>query len=103
MSKSINFDYKKLPEKLQPLLAAVQTYIKFIFFVFASLLGAFLIFQINHFASVEPSEDEVSEKLQTVQRPHIDENSLQKIQQLQDQNVQVQSLFEQTRDNPFSE
>lgn len=103
MSKNASFDFKKLPEKLQPLMAVGQTYVKFIFFVFVSLLAAFLIFQINHFSGVEPSEDEVSEKLQTIQRPHIDENSLQKIQQLQDQNVQVQSLFEQTRENPFSE
>jgi hypothetical protein len=41
--------------------------------------------------------------LNTVQRPQIDERTVDRIQQLEDRNVEIRSLFEQARDNPFSE
>lgn len=99
----MNIELKDLPRKLMPLLDTARKYLKIGYFVFMLLVFSFLVFQINRFASVEPNEDQVDEKLQTVQRPHIDQSSIDKIQQLQDQNVQVQSLFQDARDNPFSE
>jgi len=39
----------------------------------------------------------------TVTMPKIDEDAIAKIQQLKDQNIEVQSLFENARNNPFSE
>ena len=64
---------------------------------------SFIVLRINLLNRSEPTDDAVSEKLQSVQRPKIEPELLKKIQNLQDQNVEVQSLFKQARDNPFSE
>jgi len=96
-------DLRSLSQKLAPLVAFARKYLLFTFFIFLLLVCAFLVFQINKFASVEPSEDAVTSKLQDISRPHIDQSAITKIQQLQDQNVQVKTLFQQARDNPFSE
>jgi hypothetical protein len=95
-------DLKKITDKMMPYLLIARKYMQFIFFIFLAILVSFLMFQIRSFTQTEPSDDAVTEKLKTVQRPNIDANALSKIQQLQDQNVQVKSLF-QTRSNPFSE
>jgi len=61
------------------------------------------VFRINQYSHTEPADSAVQEKLQTTKRPKVDQAVLDKIQQLQDQNVQVQSLFDQARNNPFNE
>lgn len=96
-------DLKKLLDKIMPILMLGKKYMRFMFFLFLALLVGFLLLQIRNYTQTEPNDDAVTEKLKTVQRPHIDADALAKIQQLQDQNVQVQSLFQQARDNPFSE
>ena len=101
MSK--NLEVKDIPQKIMPLIEKARKYTKISFFVFMILACCFLVLRINSFASTEPTESQVDDKLETVKRPHIDQASIEKIQQLQDQNVQVQSLFKDARDNPFSE
>jgi hypothetical protein len=94
---------KELISKLSSFLRKLQRYAAFIFII--ALLGiyGFLVFRINTLNSREPSDDAVTEKLQTVKRPKIDQSAVDKIQQLQDQHVEVKSLFDQARNNPFSE
>ena len=43
------------------------------------------------------------QKVKTVKLPKIDENAVKNIEQLEDQNIEVQSLFNEARNNPFSE
>lgn len=94
---------KDLLNKLKPLAGFMKTYAVFIFFIiFLGLLG-FLVFRINQYARIEPTEDAIQDKLKAVQRPRVDQSALDKIQQLQAQNVEVNSLFDQARKNPFNE
>ena len=67
------------------------------------VLVGFLVFQINRLATAEPTDTMIEEKLQTVARPKLDQAVIERIQQLQDQNVEVRSLFDQARNNPFNE
>jgi len=99
----MNIDLKDIGSKVQPVLAFLKRYITFLFFVGMLLVAVFLVYRINQFSNLQPSEDAVTEKLQTVQRPRLDQDVLQKIEQLESQNVEVQSLFDQARNNPFSE
>lgn len=99
----MKLDLKSLPVKFVPLLQFLRRYAVFIFFIILLGIFGFLIFRINQFSGAEPSDDAVEEKLQSVQRPKVDQSVLDKIQQLQDQNIQVQSLFDQARNNPFNE
>ena len=68
----------------------------------AGLVGCygFLITRIGAYTQREPST-QVSE--QAIKRLTIDEESIQKIKDLEDQNVEVRALFERARNNPFSE
>lgn len=96
-------DLEKYIKKLLPVAGFIQKYSRFLFFLLLAGICGFLIFRINSLAGVTPSESDITDRLQTVTRPRIDESALQKIQELQDQNVQVQSLIQDARDNPFSE
>ncbi len=100
---SANLDLKKLPEKIVPYLAKIRRY-SVIIFILAVLSGfGFLVYRIGVLTQAEPSPEAISEKLVNVRRPKVDPDALQKIQELQDQNVTVQSLFQAARDNPFEE
>ncbi|HSX23488.1 MAG TPA: hypothetical protein VLE74_00075 [Candidatus Saccharimonadales bacterium] len=99
----MKFDLKTLPAKLRPTLLLLKRYIVFMFMIIMLGILGFLVFRVNQYSRAEPSEDAVTEKLQTVQRPKIDQSVLDKIQQLQGQNIQVQTLFDRARSNPFSE
>lgn len=92
-----------LREQLQPVSRLFSKYKKFLFVVTVLSILIFLVFRINQLANTEPSESMIDEKLQTVTRPRLDESAIQHIQQLQDQNVEVKSLFDEARNNPFSE
>ncbi len=99
----MNVDIKDISKRITPLLSKLRRNATFIFIVSFLFIYTFLVIRINLLNQQEPSDDAVSEKLKTVQRPKTDKDTLTKIQELQDQNVEIQSLFKQARDNPFSE
>lgn len=99
----MNIDLKTISTKLSPLVERIKKYGAFSVFIIVLGVYAFLIFSINKMSQAEPSEAMVQEKLQTVQVPKLDQATLKKINDLRDQNVQVKSLFDQARDNPFAE
>lgn len=80
-----------------------QAYAAFICILGGLLIYAFLVLRINVLTNAQPSDDAIAEKANTVKRLKIDEESINKIQNLQDQNIGVQSLFESARDNPFQD
>jgi Tfp pilus assembly protein PilO len=102
MNKS-NLSLKTLTAKLLPVWRFAQKYAHFLFFIFLAGLVGYLLWHINSLNQAEPTDDAVTSKLKTVQRPNVDQNALNQIQQLQDQNIEVRGLFEHVRDNPFSE
>ncbi len=100
-SSKINLN--KITGKLSGIKNIFIKYLSVIFIVMLVGMYSFLVFRINSLVSVEPSEEAVNEKLQTVQRPKIDQSAVTKIKQLQDNSVNVQTLFKEARDNPFQE
>lgn len=99
----MNLELKDIIGKIGPALLSAKKYLVFIFVVVVLVVYGYLVFHINTLASQQPEEDAVTERLKTVQRPKIDEDVLEKIEQLEDQNIHVQTLFQQARDNPFVE
>jgi len=70
-----------------------------------AILGVygFLIWQINSLSNIAPSEEKITEEMQIIKRPNIDQATIDKIEKLKDQNIGVQSLFKAARDNPFKD
>lgn len=71
-------------------------------FVF-SVVGifAFMTLNIAKYANLEPTSSQEDERLSTLKTVRLDEKSIEKIQSLQDQNINIESLFDNGRDNPF--
>ena len=101
MSKNLNI--KSIAALSVTWLQKMRQYLPLIFIVALLGLYGFLVFQINSVTSAEPTDDAITEKLQTVQRPKIDQATIDKLQLLQDNSTEVQTLFKQARDNPFQE
>lgn len=80
----------------------VSRYAGFCFIILITLLYCFFVIRINSLAKAEPSDQDVQQTSST-KRLKIDQDAVDKIQQLEDQNVRVQSLFEEARDNPFQD
>ena len=98
-----DIDKRRLLKKIKEVFRKNRSYASFVFFICILLIYTFLVYQISQLTLSEPSEAEVTQQVQSAGRIRIDQQSLDKIQQLQDQNVQVQSLFESARDNPFKD
>jgi hypothetical protein len=99
----MKIDIKSLPTTLRRLLKKLQHYSAFVFIIAVLGVYSFLVFQIGQLSGNEPDDDTVSEQLKTAPRIKIDQDSINKIKQLEDQNIGVQSLFKTARDNPFLE
>jgi hypothetical protein len=89
--------------KLAPTIAFIKRYLTFSVVLIFLVIYTFLTFRINVFSRREPGDSDVTTALKAVPRPKVDQATLDKIQQLQDQHVEVKSLFDQARSNPFSE
>lgn len=100
MSKDI--DVKAITGTLQSSFKHLQRYLGFIFLIGILGIYSFLVFQIGSLSQAEPSDEDVAQQ-NTVKRLRTDPDSINKIKQLEDQNVGVQSLFEEARDNPFQD
>ena len=93
---------KSILKKLKPLINFVRKDSVGIFLFIVACVFGFLIWRIGSLAGAEPSEDAVAEKLHAVIRPKIDPASIKKIQDLQDQNIDIKAAFSD-RNNPFQE
>lgn len=94
---------KELPKLLKPAKAFSEKYGTFMIVIGVLVLFGFVFYRIGYFNSIEPSEEKIEEKLLTVKRPKIDKAVVEKLENLEQQNIQVQSLFNQARENPFRE
>lgn len=62
----------------------------------------FIVFRTYTLLDIAPDESAVTETSKTT-RAHIDEDVAKKIQELQDNSVNVQQAFNEARNNPFQE
>jgi nitrate reductase NapE component len=100
-SKSISVDgIKKSTRKL---VAFLNLYRVFIFFLIVSALYGFIVWRINVLAVAPPTQAEVQTAQQESSAPRINQSVVDKIMSLKDNSVRVQTLFEEARNNPFSE
>lgn len=65
------------------------------------LIYVIVVLKINSLANAEPTPSQ--ETVVTGSIPKIDGGAIKQIQSLEASNTQVHSLFEQARNNPFSE
>ncbi len=97
----------QLSQSLKPLSSKFahifKPYMGIIFFLLLASIYGFVIFRINTLSSATADSSEVSSKVKAAPTPRIDAHAIKQLQSLKDNSVNVQTLFEQKRTNPFEE
>jgi hypothetical protein len=100
-NSKLNLNLKSLPVLLENIEHLVSRYAIILFFLLLVAVYGFILLRINSLSNAQPDSSAVSTQAQTVAIPHIDPTVVQQIQNLQDNSVSVQALFNQARTNPF--
>lgn len=93
----------KITNKIVPLLKWLAKHHAVIVIICVLGLYTWLVAYINILNRREPSEEVYAEKLQTIKKPTISKSVIDKLTELEDNNVEIKSLFREARDNPFKE
>lgn len=104
----MNMDLKDINLKsLKPGLL-VSKYLKkygkhggFAMLVVVLLTYVFVVIRISSLSKAEPSPNQPPDSSTLI--PRVNQKAIEQIQSLESNNTQIHSLFEQARDNPFSE
>jgi len=87
--------------KLMPAKEFIARYAVILFIVGVVVIFSFMTLSIAHFSDLAPTQVQIDEKKLSVHVVKLDEKSINKITALQDQNINIQSLFDNGRANPF--
>lgn len=87
----------QLPDKF----SRFRHYIFPVFLVVVGLIYGYMLLNINNLVNATPSDADVSSQVKAAHIPRIDEDVVQQLESLKDNSVSVQSLFEESRNNPF--
>lgn len=94
---------KSFSPRLSAAFNLVRRYYPLLFFVLLAVIYGFILIRINTFSNVTPTDSDIAGQLQTNPAPHLDPTTVERLQQLQDNSVSVQALFDEARNNPFQE
>lgn len=101
--KDLKINFKNLPSQILLKLQKLSKYSTIIFIITVLIAYSFLIWRINNLNQAQPSDDAITEKLTITKLPKIDQSTIDKLKQLEDNSSEVQALFKQARQNPFQE
>ena len=94
---------KSLSDAAQATAQAILRYGTVLFMVLLIAVYGFVVYRIYLAGSAEPSVAEISTHAQETATPHIDAKAVGQLETLQDRSVNVKTLFDQARNNPFGE
>ena len=100
-SNKIELNAESTKQLGKKLLAGFVRYAAILFFVLVAIAYGFVVLRINMLASSQPSQSEIDAQTTSTPVPRIDPKVAEQLQQLQDNSVNVQSLFQEARNNPF--
>ena len=73
------------------------------FFLLFACVYAFIILRINTLSNVQADQSQALSQAGATAVPRIDASAAKQLQSLKDNSVNVQTLFQQNRTNPFQE
>ena len=101
--KDLKFNPQAILAAVRSGLAKVKKYASVLTFLLFMGIYGFLIYEINTLSNPNVDPSEVASQSKSAPAPHIDKEAIQKLQSLNDNSVNVQTLFQQGRTNPFQE
>ncbi len=99
----MKLDTTVITTKLAGATAFLRRHLVTIIIAAFGLLYMYILWQVSVLTSTVPSDKAVTDQLKAVPRPKIDEKAAQTMQGLEDQNVKIQTIFDEARENPFTE
>ena len=90
-------------ERIEKLVIHIKHYRIAICIFLVVIVYGFIIFRGEQLSHVSPSQAAITSQTTNLNYPQINPTIINKINQLQDNSVNVQSLFNQARQNPFQE
>lgn len=96
-------DKLSLSVVLTKIIKPIYTFRIVLFFCVVALLYGGIIWRINSLANQEPTETQTKTAQDKSKMQRINPSTAEKMRQLQDNSVRVQTLFEEARKNPFNE
>lgn len=99
----MKLDKKSITKAAKDFLRKYKKYASFAFILLILLTYTFLVYRISKFSLAEPTSVTIEQQLQSTGKLKIDQESINKILKLEEQNINVQSLFDGARDNPFED
>src|SRR5262245_40624523 len=101
--KKGNIDLGSLKPALSKTVRIMRPYVGVFFFLVSSLAYGFVILRINSLSSAQVDDSTVQEKVNATPSPHVDSAVIKQLESLKDNSVNVQTLFQDNRINPFKE
>lgn len=99
----MNLNTTALLAKLSHVTDGAKRYRVIIFALFFLGLYGYLIMQISSLINSEPPQTVVTDKAQTIKRIRVDQKSIDSLLELEEENIEVKTLFQEARENPFVE
>jgi len=87
--------------KLLPVKTFIVRYAVVIFVVSVVGIFIYMTLSIARYANLEPTSSQAEDRKASLTAVRLDEKSITKIKELQDQNISIESLFDNGRANPF--
>jgi cell division septal protein FtsQ len=102
MNNNISKSGLKLSSQtIRELLIKSRKYVWLLLLVFFVVVYGYILLQINSFSHTQPSQLQVSSYQKTSAAPPINPAVVNKLEQMKNNSVSVQALFNQARSNPF--
>lgn len=100
----MKLDNQALLRKLAKAQTILQKYAVFSFVLVFLCIYVFLVQHIGQLINSEASPQAVTEtSAKPISRLKVDKAAVEQIEQLESQNIEIQTLFNQARQNPFAE
>lgn len=99
----MKLDLQTIKDTAKTGLRTAVRYRVLIFFLVVGIVYGYVVFMIGNLSNAEPSATAQNSSAANIRVPKVDQSVVKQLQALRDNNVSVQTLFEQARNNPFNE
>lgn len=93
----------QLPPVVLAILKNLNRFKVLVFIVIVAGVYGYVLLQITTLSNAQPTTEQINAQTKPIKTAHIDKTTVRQLQQLQDNSVNVQALFNNARNNPFQE
>lgn len=101
--KNTNLDLKSVKSQARKLLKLEVRHAAFLVIMIILTVYLVTVWRIGQLATAEPSAEDQAAAQTTGKLLRVDEEAIKQIQELEHRNINIQSLFNEARKNPFLE